>query len=57
MIINRKYICFIVFRLLIVIYNNSNSFHLFLFVNIAWDAVMREMPVTAGGRIQFYSGQ
>ncbi|XP_043584967.1 dentin sialophosphoprotein isoform X2 [Bombus pyrosoma] len=27
------------------------------FVGLAWDAVMREMPVTAGGRIQFYSGQ
>ncbi|KAL6256913.1 hypothetical protein P5V15_011848 [Pogonomyrmex californicus] len=27
------------------------------FVGLAWDAVMREMPVTATGRIQFYSGQ
>ncbi|XP_068988065.1 serine-rich adhesin for platelets-like isoform X3 [Bombus flavifrons] len=27
------------------------------FVGLAWDAVMREMPVTASGRIQFYSGQ
>ncbi|CAL7944428.1 unnamed protein product [Xylocopa violacea] len=27
------------------------------FVGLAWDAVMKEMPVTAGGRIQFYSGQ
>ncbi|XP_017766305.1 PREDICTED: putative uncharacterized protein DDB_G0277255 isoform X2 [Eufriesea mexicana] len=27
------------------------------FVGSAWDAVMREMPVTTGGRIQFYSGQ
>lgn len=26
------------------------------FLLIAWDAVMREMPVTTG-RIQFYSGQ
>lgn len=30
---------------------------LFLFLSIAWDAVMREMPVTTTGRIQFYSGQ
>ncbi|XP_076249581.1 twenty-four isoform X2 [Calliopsis andreniformis] len=27
------------------------------FVGLAWDAVMREMPVTTSGRIQFYSGQ
>ncbi|XP_076643624.1 twenty-four isoform X1 [Halictus rubicundus] len=27
------------------------------FVGLAWDAVMREMPLTASGRIQFYSGQ
>ncbi|XP_025159653.1 uncharacterized protein LOC105183388 isoform X2 [Harpegnathos saltator] len=27
------------------------------FVGLAWDAVMREIPITSSGRIQFYSGQ
>ncbi|XP_036145997.1 actin cytoskeleton-regulatory complex protein PAN1 isoform X2 [Monomorium pharaonis] len=27
------------------------------FVNLAWESVMKEMPVTTTGRIQFYSGQ
>jgi len=39
-----------------LIYSLYSLYSYFFFLSIAWDAVMREMPVTTG-RIQFYSGQ
>ncbi|XP_066585679.1 serine-rich adhesin for platelets-like isoform X2 [Prorops nasuta] len=36
---------------------NYNHDKIVKFVELAWDAVMREMPGTDAGRIQYYSGQ